>query len=305
MDPSAHGGTAQVLPSRCTPPSAMAHASLIIRTFAQTDALSAGPRSLRRLPPNGLVIDIPVLDERARDTLRPEVRRYARACGCSAAGTTFLVASAACVVYSIYLIANDAWISFGRTIVAAMISVPILTLAASVAYTIDYRPPCGVQFGPFPYDDPWWKVLLMILAILLTLAAWASSAADLTDRTDSVVIGTLTRSVVNALTAMPSDPGSINAAVATLNGRRHLTPAVFLLLDPQNGEFFTATPIVAQDGRVDAPGTFLTNAQINDLFQNLADNPSDPAAQVPLRAYKSDARGRVRLLREHRSWGMP
>jgi hypothetical protein len=139
-------------------------------------------------------------------------------------------------------------------------------------------------------------VLLIILAILLTLAAWASSAADLTDRADSVVIGTLTRSVLNALTAMPatspgpSDPGSIDAAVATLNGRRTLTPAVFSLLDAQSGEFFTATPIVALDGRVDATGTFLTNAQINDLLQNLADNPSDPAAQDALRVYKSGAR---------------
>jgi hypothetical protein len=85
---------------------------------------------LGRLPPNGLVINIPGLDERTRDTLREEVRRYARACGCSAAGATFLLASAACAVYSVHLVLNHAWISFGRTIVAGMISVPTLTIAA-------------------------------------------------------------------------------------------------------------------------------------------------------------------------------
>jgi hypothetical protein len=170
-----------------------------------------------------------------------------------------------------------------------------------VDYTIDYRVPFSGQYGPFPYDDPWWKILLIIIAILLTLAAWASSTADLANRSDSVVIGSVTRSVLNSLSTKPtvnpapSDPGSIDAAVATLNGHRTLSPAMFTLLDAQSGEFFTATPIVALDGRIDTPGTFLTNAQINALFQNLADNPDDPAAQAALRVYKSGARSGLGL----------
>jgi membrane protein YdbS with pleckstrin-like domain len=82
------------------------------------------------LPRNGVVIDIPGLNERARETFRQEVRRYARACGCSIAGATFLLSSAACTVYSVHLVLNHAWVSFGRTIVAAIISVPTLTIAA-------------------------------------------------------------------------------------------------------------------------------------------------------------------------------
>lgn len=170
-----------------------------------------------------------------------------------------------------------------------------------VDYTIEYRPPFAGQFGPFPYDDPWWKILLLIIAIILSIAAAVSSTADLANRSDDVVIGTLTRSIMNpqsvapAANPLPTDPGSIDAAVATLNGNRSLTSAVFTTLDAQSGEFFTATPIVALDGQIDTPGGVLTNAQINAIFQNLADNPTDPAAQAAVRAYKTGARSGLGL----------
>jgi hypothetical protein len=170
-----------------------------------------------------------------------------------------------------------------------------------VDYTITYHPSFAGQFGPIPYDDPWWKVLLIIIAIILTIAAWASSTADLANRGDSVSIGFLTGSILNALSArqavdpLSTDPGTIDAAVVTLVGNRDLTPAVFTELDAQSGEFFTATPIVALDGKIDTPGTFLTNAQIDAILQNLADNPSDPAAQAAVRAYKSGARSGLGL----------
>lgn len=170
-----------------------------------------------------------------------------------------------------------------------------------VDYTIDYRPPFYGQFGPFPYEDPWWKVLLIIIAIILSLAAAASSSVDLANHSDDVAIGILTGSILNALGARPTtppvstDPGSIDAAVVTLNGNRSLTAAVHTTLDAQSGEFFTATPIIALDGKIDTPGTFLTNAQIDAIFQNLADNPSDPAAQAAVRAYKTGARSGLAL----------
>lgn len=170
-----------------------------------------------------------------------------------------------------------------------------------IDYTIDYRPAFDGQFGPFPYDDPWWKVLLIILAIILSIAAAVSSTADLANRSDDVVIGTLTRSIMNpqssepATNPLPTDPGSIDAAVVTLNGNRSLTSALFSTLDAQSGEFFTATPIVGLDARIDTPGIFLTNAQINAIFQNLADNPADPAAQAAVRVYKTGARSGLGL----------
>lgn len=164
-----------------------------------------------------------------------------------------------------------------------------------VDYGVDYTHPFTGQYGPIPFQDPWWKILLIIIAIILSLAAAASGGADLVNRSDDRVIGTLTRSVLNALKNKPAtpppvtDPGSVDAAVVTLNGNRGLTPAIFTVLDAAAGEAAT-TPIVALGGKIDTPGTVLTNAQIGAIFQNLADNPGDPAAQDAVRMFKSGAR---------------
>jgi hypothetical protein len=164
-----------------------------------------------------------------------------------------------------------------------------------VDYGIDYAQPFPGQFGPIPFQDPWWKLLLIIIAIILSIAAAASGGSDLVNRSDDRVIGTLTRSVLNALKNAPTtnpaftDPGSVDAAVVTLNGHRGLTSAIFSVLDAASGEAVT-TPIVALNGHIDTTGSILTNAQITAIFQNLADNPGDPAAQDAVRAFKSGAR---------------
>ena len=137
--------------------------------------------------------------------------------------------------------------------------------------------------------------MLIIIAIILTIAAAVSGGADLVNQSDDAVIGTLTRSVLNPLKTAPasppaaSDPGSVDAAVVTLNGNRGLTPAIFTVLDAATGEAST-TPIETLGGKIDTPGTILTNAQITAIFQNLADNPGDPSAQGALRAFKSGSR---------------
>jgi hypothetical protein len=164
-----------------------------------------------------------------------------------------------------------------------------------VEYAVEYAQPFPGQFGPIPFDDPWWKLLLIIIAIILTIAAAISGGADLVNESDAAVIGTLSRSVLNALRTAPtsppvaSDPGSIDAAVVALNGDRGLTPAIFTVLDAASGEAST-TPIETLGGKIDTPGTILTNAQITAIFQNLADNPGDPAAQEALRVFKSGSR---------------
>jgi hypothetical protein len=164
-----------------------------------------------------------------------------------------------------------------------------------VDYAVDYAQPFTGQFGPIPFQDPWWKILLIIIAIILTIAAAVSGGADLVNQSDDAVIGTLTRSVLNAQKTQPTsnpvatDPGSVDAAVVTLNGKRGLTSAMFTVLDAAADEAST-TPIQTLGGKIDTPGTILTNAQITAIFQNLADNPSDPAAQDAVRAFKSGAR---------------
>jgi hypothetical protein len=108
----------------------VAPAPLVIRSLADVQALSAAPKALKRLPPNGLVIDIPGLDEQASDTFREQTRRYARACGCAAGGATFLLGSAGCVAYAVHLALVHAWTGCARTLAASAILVPGLTAAA-------------------------------------------------------------------------------------------------------------------------------------------------------------------------------
>jgi hypothetical protein len=107
-----------------------ANTPLVIRTFSDVLALSASPAQLKRLPQNGLVVDVPGLDERSRQSFRRQIKRYVRACGCSAAGATFLLGSAASVAYAARFALSHAWIELGLTIVAGMVLTPSLAVAA-------------------------------------------------------------------------------------------------------------------------------------------------------------------------------
>jgi len=189
---------------------------------------------------------------------------------------------------------DGSWVGEGVT------GLEFFVFPTSVDYRVEYAVPFAGQFGPIPYDDPWWKVLLLIIAIILAIAAAISAAADLANRSDDVVIGTLTRTILNSLAAAPatppapSDPGLVDVAVTTLNGRRTLTSAMFSYLDAASDEVNT-TPIVALGGRIDTAGVALTNAQLNLIFQNIATNPSDPAAIAATLLFKSGARTGVTL----------
>ena len=168
-------------------------------------------------------------------------------------------------------------------------------------YRIDYRPEFAGRFGPIPYDDPWWKCLLLIIAAILALAAFVSAAVDLANRSADTVIGTVTRAVLNAVTGAAAPPppadttvlGSVDAAVVTLNGSRGLTGALFSFLDAAADES-NITPIVALGGLINsAPAAFLTNAQIDTLFANVAaaapGSADATAAAAALRMFKSGA----------------
>jgi hypothetical protein len=103
---------------------------LIVRSRADIEALSASPKALKRLPPEGLVVDVPGLDETGREAFRLQIRKYIRACGCAAGGATFLLTSVACIACAGYLAFGHAWSGAARTIVAGVILVPIFTMAA-------------------------------------------------------------------------------------------------------------------------------------------------------------------------------
>ena len=171
-----------------------------------------------------------------------------------------------------------------------------------VDYQIDYSPAFAGQYGPIPFDDPWWKLLLIIIAIILTIAAAVSATADLANRSDDVVIGKVERAVLNAFkqeSDIPAgltsvSPGTVDVAVVKLNGSRGQTGAMFSYKDAASGEDNT-TPIVALDGTIDTAGATLTNAEIDQLFQDLATNPTDPATQAAVQVFKSGARSGTTL----------
>jgi hypothetical protein len=175
-----------------------------------------------------------------------------------------------------------------------------------VDYRINYNPAFAGQYGPIPYDDPWWKVVLAIIAILLTIAAIVSAAADLANKSDDALIGTVERAVLNVIHNQADVPttitsamtGNVDAAIVRLNGNRGLTTAIFSYKDAASDEENT-TPIVSLGGTIDTTGTTLMNTDIDAIIQNLADNPGDPAAQAAVQVFKSGARSGVTLALLH------
>jgi hypothetical protein len=138
-------------------------------------------------------------------------------------------------------------------------------------YTVE-TPPYGGTFSPIPFDDPWWKILLWIIAIILWIAALISDSEDIAYHDEDIVIGALERWQRN----------DVDGAVCRLNGSR-LLPAdtSFHYLDAQAGEFSTV-PLDAMDTEIAIAGETLSNADLDDLIA--AGNPDD------LKVFKSGAR---------------
>lgn len=112
------------------PQVATAHSPLVIRTDADIRALWVSPKAAKRLPPEGLVVAIPGVSKEIQNAFRLHVKRYGRACGCAAGGASFLLASAAFLARAAMVGLRHDLATFTRTIVAAVIFVPILTVAA-------------------------------------------------------------------------------------------------------------------------------------------------------------------------------
>jgi hypothetical protein len=156
----------------------------------------------------------------------------------------------------------------------------VLAVPTQVDYRVEYAPAFAGKFGPIPFDDPWWKIVLAIIALLLSLGAAASAAADLANHSDDVVIGEVTRSVLDDL---------VDAAVVTLNGNRSLSASIFSYLDAESGED-NVVPVTSLGGRIDTTGGTMTNAEITAAIAAFNANPTDPAALAGVRVFKSGAR---------------
>lgn len=112
------------------PASAAKRLPFVISTADDLRALTVSPKVFRRLPPSGVIVALPGVDETAQQAFRQEIGRYARACGCSAGAVTFLLATASLAVCVILLIHSHAWMPAIEAAVAGIIVVLLLTVSS-------------------------------------------------------------------------------------------------------------------------------------------------------------------------------
>lgn len=116
---------------------------------------------------------------------------------------------------------------------------PFLWLPLEFEYRVVPNPAFSGQFGPLAFEDPWWKVLLIILAVLLAIASVITDM--LTAGSDpTFIIGTL-----SAISNRTAD--NVDAALCMLNGSRGVDLDV---LDAQNDDVNNNLPVNALDSEI-------------------------------------------------------
>lgn len=156
-------------------------------------------------------------------------------------------------------------------------------------YRVEPSPPYTGKTGPLPYDDPWWKALLALIAFLFSLAAGASAAADVTYQSDEMVIGTLHESVYEP------EAGQTyylyDAGLCKLNGNRPLpnNKPPLQVLDARSDED-NQVPVEALDKLITLTGDYMTFAKIKDLIAKHRAHYDDIPAMEDVHVYKSGAK---------------
>ncbi|WP_257463083.1 hypothetical protein [Archangium lipolyticum] len=171
---------------------------------------------------------------------------------------------------------------------------PFYAFPTRFSFSVTPRTPYTGQYGPIPYQDPWWKVLLLIIAAILLIAALLEQSSDLAYHDEDLVIGTLNRWSQN----------DIDAALCLLDTDRAL--GFSQVLDAQSDEDNQGF-INALDGLVNVSGPVMTRAEIDDIL--LTTPPNDPRRRV----FKSGAttgltHGMIRTLapdgHDKATWGI-
>ena len=137
------------------------------------------------------------------------------------------------------------------------------------------KAPYGGQFGEIPYDDPWWKVLLALIAAILALVGALEESAQAAYEDEDLVIGTL----------HDSERHHLDAALCKLDTSREL--GFLKVLDAQSNED-NSTPVEPGnlDGLITVESDFMTVAEVEELMDE-AELSGDLG---PLRVFKSGAR---------------
>jgi hypothetical protein len=153
---------------------------------------------------------------------------------------------------------------------------PFYAFPARFRYRVTPSEPFQGQFGPLPYDDPWWKALLLILAFLLLLAGLFNQASDNAYNEEKLVIGELWK----------SQQDDLDVAFALLNGSRSIPVPLKQALNVQDGE--PGTAVETESGFVLDPIRFESPVMSKSEAETIIEGTgmSDPLRKV----FKSGAR---------------
>ena len=137
------------------------------------------------------------------------------------------------------------------------------------------KAPYGGQFGEIPYDDPWWKLLLALIALILALIGALEEGAQSAYEDEDLVIGRL----------HDSERHQLDAALCRLDTSREL--GFQRVLDAQSGES-NNVPVVPDNlgGTVTITPEFMTQSEVDELFAEA----DDTGNMDGLRVFKSGAR---------------
>lgn len=144
---------------------------------------------------------------------------------------------------------------------------PFYVVPTKFSYDITPKEPFDGQYGPLPYEDPWWKVALLVLAAVLIVAGMV---ADIAYQDEDIVIGTLER----------WQRDDVDAAVCRLDTDRELDFA--RVLDAQSDEDHLE-PIDGLDGNVGLSGPVLSRTEIAEILL-------EPMNSSARKVFKSGAR---------------
>ncbi|HSX30160.1 MAG TPA: hypothetical protein VLE73_06395 [Candidatus Saccharimonadales bacterium] len=109
---------------------------------------------------------------------------------------------------------------------------PVYWLPISFEYRIEPNPAYTGQYGPLAFEDPWWKVVLILLAILLAIASLVYDYVE-AGQDPNFIIG-------NILRNGDANTNAVDCAVCDLNGSRTVNLGQ---LDAQGDDVNNGSPI--------------------------------------------------------------
>lgn len=109
---------------------------------------------------------------------------------------------------------------------------PVAWLPVSFDYRIEPNPAYTGQHGPLAFEDPWWKVILILLAILLEIASLVYDYVE-AGQDPRFIIGKIVRNG-------DANTNGVDCAVCNLNGSRSVDLGE---LDAQSDDANNALPI--------------------------------------------------------------